>query len=63
MNGAVHKSLWTNLCNSGPDLLIGSAEHAEDAEKLVDLRVSREERPPHDQLSKDAANGPDVDRR
>jgi hypothetical protein len=55
------KGFCFHLCDTRPNLLVGSSEHAENTEELVDLRVSGEQGPPHDKLRKDATNRPDVD--
>mmetsp|Transcript_36102 Transcript_36102/g.93777 ORF Transcript_36102/g.93777 Transcript_36102/m.93777 type:complete len:558 (-) Transcript_36102:101-1774(-) len=51
------------LAHVGPRGLVGGAQHAEDVEDLVDLAVAGEERAAADHLRKDAADGPDVNRR
>ena len=64
------------LCDPRPQVLIGSSQHPEDSEQLVNLRVAlckeilqRRRQLPHlekgtpvHHLCKDGANGPDVDR-
>jgi hypothetical protein len=44
----------------GPVVLIGSTEHLENLENLINLRVTHKKRPALNHLSKDASSGPKV---
>jgi len=46
-----------------PDLLVRRSKHAEDAEQLINLTISREERILRQHLGEDATQAPNVDRR
>lgn len=49
--------------DTGPNLLVGGSEDAEDAEELVNLAISGEEGVLGQHLSEDATQAPDIDGR